>query len=268
MEEFRFDQKAYLQRINYTKDLNGTFECLRDLHYSQLFTIPFENFDIFLGRGIELEPEKLVRKLVQKKRGGYCFELNGLFLMALQSFGFKARALLARVHVKGRPTGRGHQLSLITLEGKQWIADAGFGSDTPRAPVPFVLNQPTTHYGQTVRLVKTQHYGTMLQKRNHTIWENLYSFDLEYVCPGDIEYGNHYTSTSPNSLFVMARVAALPVNNGVITLFNNKLNKTSGGNATQIQIEEDERYIESLEEHFGIRLDASYDQLIPFRRKV
>lgn len=266
MKEFKFDREAYLQRINYTKEVNVTIECLKDIHYAQLFTIPFENFDIFLSRAIGLEPKKLVHKLVQNKRGGYCYELNGLFLMALQSFGFDARALLARVHITGTPTGRGHQLSLITFQENQWIADVGFGSNTPRGPIPLILNKPTTNYGQTVRLVDTQHYGIMLQMRNGAIWEDLYSFDLGYVCPGDIEYGNYYNSTSPNSFFVIARVAALPVKDGVITLLNSTIKKTFGDQEIQIQLEEDRQYIESLESYFGIELNASYDELIPFTK--
>jgi N-hydroxyarylamine O-acetyltransferase len=264
MREFKFDQEAYLQRISYTKEVKVTIECLKDIHYAQLFTIPFENFDIFLNRAIELEPEKLFHKMVRHKRGGYCFELNGLFLMVLQSFGFDARAILGRVHVPGPPTGRGHQLSLITFQGNQWIADVGFGGDTPRAPIPLVLNQPTTNYGQSVRLVESEHYGIMLQIKKDAIWTDLYSFDLGYVCPGDIEYGNHYSSTSPKSFFVIARVAALPVKDGVITLINNTLNKTLGGKEIQIQLEEDQTYIDSLETHFGIKLDAPYDELKPF----
>ena len=84
MNDFKFDREAYLKRINYKNDLTVSIECLRQLHYAQLFTIPFENFDIVLGKGIDLEPAKLFDKLVHHRRGGYCFELNGLFLMALQ----------------------------------------------------------------------------------------------------------------------------------------------------------------------------------------
>ena len=265
MKEFQFDQDAYLQRIGCVREVNGTIEGLRGIHHAQLYTIPFENFDIFLGRGIELEPEKLFQKLVLQKRGGYCFELNGLFLMALQSFGFDARALLARVYVDGEPRGRGHQISLVTIEGKEWIADVGFGRDNPRAPIPFVLNQPTTNDGHTVRLVKTQHYGTLFQVKNNGIWEDRYSFDLEYVCPADIEYGNHFTSTFPKSLFVNAWVAALPVKKGAITLFNNRLKKTVGEKVTQTELEEGQKYLEALEDHFGIKLDAAYDDLRPFK---
>ena len=90
MNDFKFDPQAYLERLNHTKEISVSLECLRELHYSQLFTIPFENFGIVLRHGIHLAPEKLFDKLVHHQRGGYCFELNGLFLMALQNFGFEA----------------------------------------------------------------------------------------------------------------------------------------------------------------------------------
>jgi len=264
MNDFKFAQNEYLHRIKHSGEVKTTIAHLRAIHHAQLFTIPFENFDIFLNRAIYLEPDKLFQKLVQSKRGGYCFELNGLFLMALKLFGFDARALLGRVHVTGTPTGRGHQISLITIEGKQWIADVGFGSDTPRAPIPFIINQPTTHYGQTVRLVENQYYGIMLQTKNNDKWEDLYSFDLDYVCPGDIEYGNYFNSTHSNSLFVFARVVALPVDDGIITLYNRTLKKTLEGKEIETQLEEDQTYIEALKTHFGIELDISYNELKPF----
>lgn len=99
------------------------------------------------------------------KRGGYCFELNGLFLMALKYFGFDARPLLGRVHVTGTPTGRGHQVELITIEDTLWIADVGFGEDTPAAPIPLELNRPTTLARQTVRLVDDERFGIMVQNK-------------------------------------------------------------------------------------------------------
>jgi N-hydroxyarylamine O-acetyltransferase len=228
--------------------------------------IPFENFDVVLGRSIGLEPEKLFDKLVRTNRGGYCFELNGLFLMALQTFGFDARALLARVHKEGIPSGRGHQLSLVSCEGETRLADVGFGSNTPRSPLKFVVDQPMTSHGQTVRLVETRQFGTMLQLQSGSGWEDLYSFDLEYVCPGDIEMGNFYTSTSPKSFFRSARVAALPLDRGSITLLDEKLTITRDGQVKHIQLVENEHYIEYLEKFFGIRLDVSYEDFLPLAK--
>ena len=261
MNQQQFDQAAYLRRIKYDGETEPTVDTLKALHHAQLYTIPFENFDIQLGRDINLNTETIFEKLVHKRRGGYCFELNGIFLMALKSMRFDVRALLGRVHITGTPTGRGHQIELITIKGRQWIADVGFGADTPRTPIPLELNQPTTHDGLTVRLVSDDHFGIMLQSLKEEGWINLYSFDLGYVCSADIDCGNYFASTHPSSLFVFARVAALPVENGVITLFNNTLKEMVAGKEIVQELPEGQAYLDALKSHFGIELDTPYEQL-------
>lgn len=263
MNKQQFDRNAYLQRINYAGDTTPALDTLKALHHAQLYTIPFENFDIQLGRGIDLSPGIIFEKLVNQKRGGYCFELNGLFLLALKAFGFEVRHLLARTHGTGTPSGRGHQIELVTIEDRQWIADVGFGADTPRVPNPLELNQPTIHDGQKIRLVGADHFGIMLQTEKEDEWIDLYSFDLSHVFPADIDYGNHYTSTHPSSLFVFARVAALPVENGVVTLFNNTLKKIISGNESIQELAEDQAYLDAVKKHFEIELDAPYEKLRP-----
>jgi len=263
MNKQDFDRDAYLQRINYDGEIIPTLDQLKALHHAQLYTIPFENFDILLGRDINLEHGALFNKIVHNKRGGYCFELNGLFLMALKAFGFDACALLGRVHITGTPTGRGHQIELVTIQGRQWIADVGFGGDTPRAPIPLELNQPTFHDGQKVRLVDSDPFGIMLQILKGDQWQDLYSFDLGHVCQADIDYGNHFNSTHPSALFTFARVAAIPVHNGVITLFNNTLTKVTGEKEHVRELAEGQVYLDALKIHFGIELDAPYEDLRP-----
>jgi len=263
MGEYRFDNNAYLKRLSYAGEIVPTVDTLEALHHAQLYTIPFENFDIQLGRNINLEPEAIFKKLVQKRRGGYCFELNGLFLMVLKAFGFEVRPLLARTRIMGIPTGRGHQIELVTIQGKQWIADVGFGEDTPRAPFPLEINQPTIRDGQKVRLVDADPFGIMLQTLKDDQWIDLYSFDLGHVCPADIDYGNHFNSTHHSSLFVFARVAALPVENGVVTLFNNTLKRVIAGHESVQELAEGQAYIDALKIHFGIELDMPYEKLRP-----
>ena len=260
-----FDLDAYLQRINYTGEIAPTVETLKAIHKAQFYTIPFENFDIQLGRGINLEPEAVFEKLVHKRRGGYCFELNGLFLMALETFGFEVRPLLSRVHITGTPTGRGHQIELVNIQGRQWIADVGFGGETPRIPIPLELNQSTAHDGQQVRLVETEHFGTMLQTLKNNQWIDLYSFDMGYVCQADIEYGNHFTSTHFSSIFTYNRVAALPIEKGAITILNNTLRKTIAGKEKVQVLAEGQAYIDALKIHFGIELEEPYENLRPLR---
>jgi N-hydroxyarylamine O-acetyltransferase len=263
MEPTGFALDPYLERLHYSGSVQPTEDRLEALHRAQVSTIPYENFDILLGRGIALDPATLCAKLVHRNRGGYCFELNGLFFLALQAFGFDARMLLARVHVTGTPTGRGHQLALVTLAGRQWLADVGLGRFTLRAPLPFELHHLSTQEDRTFRLIEVAPFGIMLQIQHEAHWQNLYSFDLEHVCPADIAYGNHFTSTHPSSLFTFARVAALARPDGYISLFNRTLKTVTAGIEHAQELTEGPAYLDALQRHFGITLDAPYEALRP-----
>ncbi|MEP1208962.1 MAG: arylamine N-acetyltransferase [Rhizobiaceae bacterium] len=268
MTEFQFDKQAYLRRIGYNGDGGGdvaaNMTTLRQLLTRQLYTIPFENFDICLGKVIDLDPLAQFDKLVNSRRGGYCFELNGLLLAALQAIGFEARPLLARVHGGGTVGGRDHQLSLVHLEGQDWIVDSGFGKDTPHCPLPLKLGQTTISNGLNLRLVAGQHLGTLLQVEDNGHWRPMYSFDLEYVGPADIQQSNHFTCTHPSTHFVQRRVAALPTEGGgVTTLSDHRLTIRQNGQQSEIQLPDNGAYLEALDQHFGIVLDADYADLKP-----
>lgn len=267
MKRLQLDQDAYLERLNYSGTIRPTEEDLAALHGAQIYSIPFENFDICLGRQISLEPAALCHKLIQGSRGGYCFELNGLFLMALGWFGFDARPLLARVHLTGTPSGRGHQISLVNIEGRQWIADVGFGQHGLRYPIPLELDRSSTQEGRQYRLADAGPLGNLLQTRTRERWHDLYSFDLGYVLPTDIAYGHHYTSTNPNSFFTFSRVAALAVEGGVKTLHNLTLKHLTATTETVQVLAEGQAYIEALKRHFGIELDVPYEALRPVIEK-
>lgn len=261
MDTPTFSLDAYLARLNYSGSVQPTEAGLEVLHRAHAYAIPFENFDILLGRGITLEPRALCHKLIHQARGGYCFELNGVFLMALQAIGFEARALLARVHLVDPPTGRSHQLLLVTMQGKQWIADVGFGGPGLRAPIPFELNRIATQDGQSFRVVEAGPYGVMLQTLANGEWQNLYSFDLGHVFPNDILYGNYFTSTHPNSFFTFARVAALPTPNGRVSLFNQTLRILSSDGEQVRELGEGQVYLDALKTYFGIELNAPYEAI-------
>ncbi|BBD09277.1 arylamine N-acetyltransferase family protein [Desulfovibrio ferrophilus] len=263
METFAFDTTAYLKRLHLSENISPTTKGLHTLQRAHFQHIPFENFDIQLGRGVNLEPAHLYDKLVRRPRGGYCFEVNGLFLMALHAFGFEARPLLARVHLSGEPSGRGHQLALVDVDGRRWLADVGFGKNNPRGP--FLLERDTVQEigGKSIRLIDGGKFGTMLQAPVNGQWQNLYSFDMEYVCQADINYGNHYTSTHPSTFFTSARVAMKPFDGGMALLFNNRLTLDRDGQEEQIELPEGQGYLDALETYFGIELDAPYEALKP-----
>ena len=260
-----FDPDAYLGRLNHPGSVRLTEEGLETLHRAQLHTIPFENFDILLGRGVSLNPAAVFNKLVRRPRGGYCFELNGLFLMALQFFGFEARPLLARVHRDGKPLGRGHQLSLVTIRGRSWVADVGFGSPHFPAPIPLEIGNVVNQDGLLFRLANAGPFGTMVQSLKDDLWQDLYSFDLGHVCHGDLIYGSHYTSTHPDSFFTSTRVAALPFPGGRASLFNHTLRRTAAGVEQVFELADGLAFFDALKTHFGIALDVPYVALPPVR---
>ena len=258
-----FNQNQYLERINFKGKVSVNLESLKAIHHAQHITIPFENFDICFGRGIHLEPEAIFQKLVTNQRGGYCFELNGLLLQALQSFGFEARALLGRVHLTGTPTGRSHQVTLVTLAGKRWLVDLGFGAGSPPIPLPLIYETPVSIGNKCFQFIDDPLFGYMLQRKEEGEWKNAYSFDLNHVCQGDLAHGNHYTSTSKKSFFTTSRVAALPIENGMLSLFNHQLKKVINGQEQITVLKENPSYLTTVEKEFGIVFDANFENLKP-----
>ncbi|USD43076.1 arylamine N-acetyltransferase [Vibrio sp. SCSIO 43135] len=266
MNEQQFS--AYLEKVGLTHKPSVTMTGLLDLHRAQLLTIPFENFDIALGRGVSLRKEDLYRKLLGQKRGGYCFELNELMFEVLRFIGFEAQRVLARVHLSGEPTGRSHQVTMVELDGEQLLVDNGFGSATPRTPLKLSIDEVIHTDLQTLRFTLDDDFGYMLQQQNtddsgSLIWKNLYSFDLEHVCEADIRYGNYYVSTYPESHFVTSRIAALPTPDGLITLLNHRIKVVSGGETQEIELASGQSYLDALQRYFSIELDSPYSDLTP-----
>jgi N-hydroxyarylamine O-acetyltransferase len=177
---------AYLGRVGLPGAPATDVEGLHRLHTAQFFTIPFENFDVLEGRGVDLEPDAVFDKLVASRRGGYCFELNGLMLRVLCALGFDARALLARVHLTDPPSGRTHQLNLVRFGSEPWVIDVGFGGGGPRAPLP--LREGTTDCGAaSFELSRCEPWGWMLRTLESGEWRSSYSFDMGHVTGADIE---------------------------------------------------------------------------------
>lgn len=246
-----FNQKAYLSRVGIEEAIPLDVAGLVSLHMAQAYSIPFENLDIILGRGIDISPEAMFEKLIDRKRGGYCFELNGLFIQALKVFGFEVRPLLARVHISGEPTGRTHKVCLVSFGEQQWLADVGFGANGLRAPMPLSLGFKSEQDGQTFKIVADNTFGMMMQCQSSKGWLDLYSFDLSHVCSADVEMGNHYTSTHENSVFTSVPIATKPTTQGRITLRQDNLRIEGGKTVVDKTITKLRDYHVALSDHFG-----------------
>jgi N-hydroxyarylamine O-acetyltransferase len=261
---FEFPLDEYRERVGLPSGGGPSLTRLQDLHSAQIHTLPYENFDVLLGREIDLGIERLVDKMVRSDRGGYCFELNGLFKAVLEAEGFEVRTLLARVHLLQEPTGRGHQIALVSLGGREWIVDVGNGAYCPRQPLPFEHEIETTHNGLRMRIVEHP-LGHMVQAKEQSIWKDLYSFDLSPVVPADIDYGNHFTSTHPQSFFRSVRIAVLFDSEGETVIFNNTCTIRSGEQTSSEQLADNPTYLDKLRELVGIDVDAEYEALPPLR---
>jgi len=256
-----FDWDAYLKRVELTNIPSPDEAGLRSLHNGQFYNIPFENFDIQLGRGITVEPGDVFDKLVNHRRGGYCFELNGLMLQALQATGFQARPILARVHLGPQPSGLTHQMSVVEIGERPWLMDVGFGAGGLRCPLPLEVGHSEETAAWGFRLVADERWGVMMQSREKGVWKNSYSFDLSAVLAADIEVGNHFTSTSQASHFVTSRIASLPVAGGRVSLLDFDFINLNGDKRTTTRLADDASYLDVLVREFNIDLGAPYSDL-------
>lgn len=194
---------AYLDRIGLERPGAPTLDVLRRLHAAHVATIPFENLDILLGRGISLDPEDLRAKLVEGRRGGYCFEQNTLFQHVLRDLGFAVTPLEARVRIGATSLlPRTHMVLAVRIDEQDWLADVGFGADGLLEPVLLPPARAVDLHETADFRVASEGDLRVLQKRTPDGWVDLYAFLLQGVHPVDFEVGNWYTSTHPTSAFL------------------------------------------------------------------
>jgi len=255
-----FPLTDYLQRIGLDSAPAPDWEGLRHLHHAQFFSIPFENLDIQLGQLIKLDSRSLIDKLIYKQRGGYCFELNGLLLMALEALGFSARPLLARVHLNDPPSGRTHQVNAVQLGSETWLVDAGFGAGGPRFPLLMEDGWSHRQDGFGFRVLQNDCYGWIVQSWESS-WKDSYSFEEGWVSGPDIEVANFYTSHSPQSHFTTMRTVSKPTGNGRISLQNQVLT-TLNGDSKQVREVEESETLDVLAREFGIDLPVRFSDFI------
>ncbi len=206
-----FDLDAYLERVG----LSGR-PGLVELHRAHLAAIPFENLDPHRGVPVSLDLADLQRKLVDERRGGYCFEHNLLLKAALEALGAEVDLMLARVRF-GSPPGsvrpRSHLVLRVRADGATWHADVGFGNGTPREPLPFGPGEAHDISGWQFRVV-TDDNQYVLQTAADQGWSDVYGFIPEPVPQVDVETSNWFTSTHPRSPFVTGLIVALQGGDG------------------------------------------------------
>jgi N-hydroxyarylamine O-acetyltransferase len=218
------DLAAYFARIGYDGPRAPTLETLRAIQRLHSQAIAFENLNPLLALPVRLDVESLQQKLVRSRRGGYCFEHNGLLFQVLRALGFRVSGLAGRVVWNNPPDSippRSHMILRVELDEGTYLADVGFGM-SPTGPLRLVphIAQETPH--ESFRLLQSDGLYT-LQCNLKGQWTSFYMFDLQEQAPVDYQVANHYVSTWPTSHFVTSLIAARATADGRYGLRNNRL---------------------------------------------
>jgi len=247
------DVDLYLDRIGYTGSREPDLATLRALHLANLYAVPFENLDIHLGHEILLSLTRLYEKVVVRRRGGFCYELNSLFGWLLRQLGFKVSMLAARVYSGAQP-GLPFDHMLLYLSEHQLIADVGFG-DSFMEPMP-LDGRIQTQDGSNYRIVDVEGEWTLQRRKPNTDWESQYCFTQTPRRLGEYEDMCRYQQTSPESSFTRKTVCSLAMQDGRITLANGRFIVTKFGSRREEPITDESAYRTILSNRFGMELDV------------
>lgn len=258
-----FDLSAYLARIGVSSARTPDLATLRSLHRAHIETIPFENLDIQMGLAIDLDPVSLQASLVDRRRGGYCFQQNGLFRLALTALGYTVYAREARVRLDstGAISPRTHMVLIVPIEGTDWLTDVGFGGNGIIEPLA-MHSSSSVQDGWTYRVT---HEGPLhiLQRACAERWDDLYAFADDEVAPIDYIVGNWFTSTNPESRFVRTLTAQRMIGEVRHVLRNLSYSVAASGGEWQTRTLTRAELVPLLRDVFGLDVpeDASFRAL-------
>jgi N-hydroxyarylamine O-acetyltransferase len=256
----KLDVDAYLRRVDYSGPAEPTEASLAALYRAHLRAIRFENLDVFLRGGVNVDLESIQDKIVFRGRGGYCYEQAQLFGAVLERLGFGVERLLARVGPDGGPARPRTHLTLRVRAGQNaWLADPGFGSSPP-APLSLRRNRSggpqevdgwiyevtaDTEHGQDVWKLRENQAGT---------WVTLHRWDDGKVQPVDVALSNYYTSTSPDSWFTWQPVIVRRDPDAIRSILGRAYTVTSAGHTKTRRELSDKEFAAALTGEFGLKL--------------
>jgi len=249
---------AYLKRISYSGSLEPAADTLRDLQLAHLLTVPFENLSIHSGEPIVLEENALFAKIVERRRGGFCYEANGLFAGLLRALGFEVAMLGAGVANSQGEFGPNfdHMTLMVTLSDR-WLADVGFGDSFLE---PLLLDSRAEQVQGTRRFkIVDDHDHLILLRRNlDADWEPQYRFTLEPYSFADYEEMCQFHQTSPDSHFTKGRICSRATADGRVSLSEMRLITTSGPEQRRDErtLKDQDEYDRVLSDEFGIVMNV------------
>ncbi|MDD9268277.1 arylamine N-acetyltransferase [Paenibacillus sp. GCM10023248] len=246
----------YLDRIGFTGSLDGSAKTLAELQERHLHSVPYENLDIVERKALSLDPQDLYHKIVTRRRGGYCFELNALFGWLLREAGYPVTDWVARFWRDESllPPKRRHHVLKVEAEGINYLCDVGVGGIVPRRPLALIEDVAQQQGEECYRLTRDAAYGWELGELKNGEWNRLYTFTEEPQLPHDYLFASYWCEHAPDSIFNKYPIIAIRTSEGRNTVSNQEFRifTSSGVNAFTPQTEE--AYKEALRTHFGISL--------------
>jgi N-hydroxyarylamine O-acetyltransferase len=256
------DIRAYLKRIQYAEPVKPDVQTLYGLHQAHMHHVPFENLDIGLKRPILLADAALWDKIIVHNRGGFCYELNGMFARLLEEIGFGVTHLNARVF--NREGGLGIEFDHLALlvevpnQPEYWLADVGFG-DSFSEPLRFEEQGEQIQGLRAYRLEQTTDGYVTWQRNYDGSWERHYFFDLQpHTFPEEYESACTYHQISPLSSFTRGSIISRATPSGRVSLEDGRLIITENGQRTERPIESRGEYNTLLKQYYDITLEEEY----------
>ena len=252
MRADNFILENYFRRIAYNGKTQKDISTVSEIMRCQLFSVPFENLDVQAGKIVSLVPEEIVEKILAHKRGGYCYEVNGLFAMALQELGVPYIFVAARPMIYPVRRPKTHMAIVAEVDGEKWLIDLGFGSNSIRKPMRLdVTDVEVQQDADRFMLSKTDESKYRLKAFVEGEWVNQYEFDLypqEWI---DFVPANHLNSTHPDTIFVKKLIVVLQNPTGKVVLMGDTLKTVSNGITTKEFVSPENRSA-ILSTHFGL----------------
>lgn len=252
LQATNFNLQDYFDRIGYHDQPAANITTLQALMRCQLFSVPFENLDVQAGKVVSMVPEDIVDKIVYRRRGGYCYEVNALFAMALQALGFKYQLLAARPMFYPVRRPKTHMVLVVYIDQRAWLCDLGFGSYGIRAPMALdVLDSEVMQENDCFKLIVTSPGQFLLNARLEGIWQPQFEFDLtpwEFI---DFSPANYMNSTHPDAIFVRQLLVVLHTPEGRNILSADRLKLVRHGQVEVRTVHIDEQ-AQVLQQLFGL----------------
>jgi N-hydroxyarylamine O-acetyltransferase len=252
MKAENFNLTNYVSRIGFTGELAPTENTLFEFMIRQLLTVPFENLDVQAGKIVSLVPEDIVGKILHSARGGYCYEVNSLFAMALEAVGIPYQIAGARPMFYPSRRPRTHMVIIASIAGRQFLCDCGFGAFGIREPLALdQANQVVRQGFDQFRLLSEDHKNFTLQAFTDGEWVSQYGFDLYPHELLDFMPANFFNSRHPDAIFVQKLLIALITPQGRKILLDGRLKRIEKGEVT-IEEYSKEEIPSLLQREFGL----------------